>query len=124
MLQRLKRCIFHCHRIREGEDGFQRGFDLFRKPVPRRLNIRSVSGELSLVTGGELNNRNLIAKIRGPCPYQEGDRCYINARPPREHDAMCNTADYKIVSVLRGHDVSEVIFEKVMGRIENANVQV
>lgn len=122
MLQRLKRCIFHCHRIREGEDGYQRGLDLFCKPISRMINIRGVSGELSLVTGGELNTKNLIAKVAGPCPYQEGDRCYIDVRPPKEHDVMCNSADYKVVSVLRVHNVSEVVFEKTVGRMECANV--
>lgn len=122
MLQRLKRCIYHCHRLREGENGYQREFDLFCNPVPRWINIRGVSGELSLATGGELNTKNLIAKVVGVCPYQEGDRCYIDVRPPREHDAMCNTADYKVVSVLRVHNVSEVVFERTVGRMGHANV--
>lgn len=122
MLQRLKRCIYHCHRFREGEDGYQRGLDLFCKPVSRWINIRGVGGELSLASGGELNTKNLIAKVVGACPYQEGDRCYIDVRPPKKHDAMCNLADYKVVSVLHVHNVSEVVFEKAMGRIEDAGI--
>lgn len=123
MLQRLKRPIYHCHRLVEGENGFQKGFDLFSPPVQRMINIRGINGELLIVTGGELDVRNLVAKIRGPCPYREGDRCYVAVAPPESHDSMCSKADYRIASVSRVHNTAEVVFEKAMGDGQNAHVQ-
>lgn len=121
MKQQLKKKVYHCHRVKEGESGFVAGFDKYLPPIEKWLSIRSVSGEAILVTGGELNNRNLICKLPSAInDFSENDRCYIGVIPPQKYDFMCNGADYRVVSVLTSFGFTEIIFERVVG---NADLQ-
>lgn len=115
MLERNKKPIYHCRRLTPADPEFVEGMELFAPPVLRYLNYKSVSGEATLETVGEVNSKNLIAKLLyGGETYTENDRCYVNVKPPVEHDMFCNDADYRVSSVLPVNRVVEVILEKVM----------
>lgn len=107
MLQRTKRKIHYCRRYIEDD------MELFYESETRRLNLLPISGELTLLSGGEVNSMYLKARIK-KCvqSYSEGDRAYVNIEPPEEHDMLCDKADYVLKTVLTGHNVTELIFEK------------
>lgn len=108
MLQRLKRKINYCSRY------LQDDIELFRPPEIRNLNVLPISSETILASGGELNKKYLKAKVKlSDTKFEEGDRAYIYVLPPEELDPLCSEADYMVQSVLIGHMVTEVIFEKI-----------
>lgn len=115
MLESKKTPIWYCRRLTPSDPDYVEGFDLFALPVKRRINLRSLNGELLLTTGGEINRKNLVAKLYAREPeYREGDRCYIYAPLPEEPNIMCEGADYRVTSVLPDHGVTEVIFERLV----------
>lgn len=115
MLERNKKPIYYCRRLMPGDVGYVEEMELFAEPVLRYLNYKSVSGEATLETVGEVNGKNLIAKkVAGGDTYTENDRCYVNMKPPEEYDAFCHGADYRVASVLPVNRTVEVILEKVV----------
>lgn len=116
MLERNKKPLYYCRRLKEGDAGFQEGMELFAVPVLRYLNFKSLSGEAALETVGEVNSKNLIAKqLTGGDAYTENDRCYIEKEPPDPYDSFCNDADFKVVSVLPVNRTEEIVFERMTG---------
>lgn len=108
MLERNKKPVYYCKRYIEND------LEMFKPPTLIYLNYKSVSGEASLTTGGEVNTKNLIAKaVNGD--FSENDRCYMNVSPPKEYDPFCSKADYRVVSVLKSHRVTEIILERLAG---------
>lgn len=116
MLERNKKPLYYCRRLTHDETG-----ETFAAPVLRYLNYKSLSGEMTLETIGEVNSKNLIAKMPiGGDTYTEGDRCYVYAKPPETADPVCADADYKVTSVLPGTMMAEIVFERTAAG--NANV--
>lgn len=110
MLSRNKKPVYYCRRRPTDEDDVER----FYPPEKIFLNYRAVSGGLLLESGGEINSRNLIAKITGDAGnYSENDRAYVHVIPPGEHDELCSDADYVLKSVLESRNVTELIFERL-----------
>lgn len=88
--------------------------EAFAAPVLRYLNYKSLSGEMMLETIGEVNSKNLVAKMPlGGDTYTEGDRCYVYVNPPETADPLCTDADYRVSSVLPGTAVTEIILERM-----------
>lgn len=116
MLERNKKPLYYCRRLTPADADYQEGMELFAVPVLRYLNYKSLSGEVSLETIGEVNSKNLIAKqLSGGDTYIEGDRCYIAKKPPDPFNPLCADADYKITSVLPINHTVEIIFERMTG---------
>jgi len=116
VLERNKKPLYYCRRLTPTDTGYQDGMELFEPPVQRYLNYKSLDGETSLVTTGEVNTKNLIAKLYdGTDQYEEKDRCYVYKAPSVPFDAFCNDADYVIKSVLPEHNVVEIVFERIVG---------
>jgi hypothetical protein len=116
MLERNKKPIYYCRRLTPSDSGYVDGVETFEAPVLRYLNFKSLSGETTLETVGEVNNTNLIAKhIISSETYTEGDRCYVNVKPPEPYDPLCNNADYKVKSVLPVNRTEEIVFERMTG---------
>lgn len=113
MLNRLNRSLYHCARLKHGDAGYVEGMELFAEPVKRMVDYLPISGETTLATAGEINRKYYKARMK-KCPFAELDRCYIYIKPPIEHDPMCTSADYRVLSVLPGHNVIEVIFERLV----------
>ncbi len=118
MLNRFNRQVYYCRRLTPEDEGYQEGIDLFELPVLRRLNVRSVSGEAVLVSGGELSQKTLVAKlpVKNPDVYYENDRLFVYASPPDtdSFDPADPKADYRITSVLQGFNVVEIILERMV----------
>jgi hypothetical protein len=113
MLERNKKPLYYCHRLNPGDEGYTEGFELFATPVVRYLNFKSLSGEAMLTTGGEVNKKDLVAKLySGEPQYFENDRCYVYKIPPVEFDPFCSDADYRVTAILPAKNVVEVIFER------------
>jgi len=116
MLERNKKPLYYCRRLTAADADYQDGLDLFAAPVKRYLNYKSLSGETSLETIGEVNTKNLIAKLpAGTDEYVETARCYVYKTLPAEFDTFCNDADYKITSVLPINHTVEIVFERMTG---------
>lgn len=111
MMEALKQPIYYCRRIKEGEEGYTEGFELFHPPEKRWLNMRDLDGETQLVTGGEIKTRNIIAK-RVWQDYEEKARCYIGKEPPEEFNPLCEDANYEVLSVDVVNRVKTVIFNR------------
>lgn len=116
MLNRLKRKIGYCYRLHIDDDGYVDGVETFRSPVFRWLNVLPVSGEMMLANGGELSSRYMKARIpkNHPDSYFEGDRVYIDQAIEPEFDPISPNANYVIRSVLPGHSVTEILFERLV----------
>ena len=107
MLERNKKPLYYCERYIEND------VELFRPPVVRYLNFKSISGEAMLTTGGEVNKKDLVGKIYvGEPQYFENDRCYIYKTPPEIFDPLCSDADYRVTAVLPVKNVVEVLLER------------
>ena len=114
MLERNKKPLYYCHRLTPADADYQEGMELFAVPVLRYLNYKSLSGEVSLETIGEVNSKNLIAKqFSGGDTYTEGDRCYVYTKPPETANPLCTDADYRVSSVLPGTAITEIILERM-----------
>lgn len=114
MLERNKKPLYYCRRLTPSDVGYVDGMETFEAPVLRYLNYKSLSGEMMLETIGEVNSKNLVAKMPlGGDTYTEGDRCYVYAKPPDMADPLCADADYKVKSVLPGTMVTEIILERM-----------
>lgn len=114
MLERNKKLLYYCRRLTPSDAGYQEGMELFAAPVLRYLNYKSLSGEATLETVGEVNSKNLIAKqFSGGDTYTENDRCYIDKKPPEPYDPLCADANYKITSVLPHHWTEEIVLERL-----------
>lgn len=121
MREDKKREIYHCRRLRRGETGFCEGCTLYTPPVQKRMALRAVSAETMLLTGGELSVKRLVAKLPTAAnTFCEGDKCYVFAPLPKEADAMCKTADFKVISVQSAHTFTEIILESVVKK--NADI--
>lgn len=118
MLNRFNRQVYYCRRLAPGDEAYQEGVDLFEAPVLRRLNVRPVSGEAVLVSGGELSQKTLVAKlpIKSLDVYYENDRLFVYASPPDNSafDPADPKADYRVTSVLQGFSVIEIILERMV----------
>lgn len=113
MRERGKRPLYYCRRLTPADAGYQEGMETFTAPVLRYLNFRSLDGETSLLSGGEVNSKNLIAKVPAEADrYFEKDRCYIYTEPPTNPDPLCKGADYAVATVLPNHRTVEVILER------------
>lgn len=116
MLNRFKPFLWYSKRLVEGDTGYiDDGIERFAFPVQRKLNYRFLSGELSLVSAGELKTGIITARcLRGhPDKYFEGDRLYIG-EAPKNFDPIDPKAGFKIVSVLNMHNIVEIIAEKLI----------
>lgn len=118
MLNRYNRLVYLCQRLGPEEDGYQEGIDLFHPPVSKRLNLRSVSGEAILVSGGELAEKTLIARMPEHMTkdFRENDRVFVHKTPSAEEefDPAAPGGDYRVVSVLPGFQLTEIILERVI----------
>lgn len=116
MLNRLSRPIYYCYRLQPQDEGYTEGMELFRAPVKRWLNIRSISGEAVLLSGGELTEQRLVAKFSAnrPDKYNENDRLLIGKEPSTEFDPIDPGANYRVTSVSLGHNVTEIIMERLV----------
>lgn len=114
MLERNKKPLYYCRRLTPADADYVDGMETFAPAVLRYLNYKSLSGEMMLETIGEVNSKNLIAKMPlGSDTYTEGDRCYVYVKPPETADPLCTDTDYRISSVLPGTAVAEIIFERM-----------
>lgn len=114
MLERNKKPLYYCRRLTPSDSGYVDGMETFAAPVLRYLNYKSLSGEMMLETIGEVNSKNLVAKMPlGGDTYTEGDRCYVYVKPPETADPLCTDADYRVSSVLPGTMVTEIILERM-----------
>lgn len=114
MLERNKKPLYYCRRLTPADADYQEGMETFATSVLRYLNYKSLSGETSLETIGEVNSKNLIAKqLSSGDTYTEGDRCYVYAKTPETANPLCTDADYRVSSVLPGTAVTEIILERM-----------
>ena len=113
MLERSKRPIWHCRRLREDEDGYSENPPTFAPPKMLRINFRGTSGEAELIAAGSVIGKHLVCKLPVNLnPFEEKDRCYVYDPPPDEHDILCRDAKYYVASVRRSQNVAEVILER------------
>lgn len=113
MLERNKKPLYYCRRLTFTDAGYDESNETFAAPVKRYLNFKSLSGETSLETAGEVNSKNLIAKLPAETDeYTEKSRCYIYAAPPATVDPLCSDADYTIKSVLPINHTVEIVLER------------
>ena len=115
MLNRLSQSVYYCRRLEAQDEGFEENLEAFAPPVKRWMNIRSVSGEAVLLSGGELTEQRIVAKIYGPHCYHENDRLFVGKSLPAEFDPIAPNANYRIVSVSINHQITELIMEKLVG---------
>lgn len=120
MKQSRKQCVFLCRRLKPSEEGYREGFEFYQAPIKIWISMRPVSCEALLVTGGELSHGSLIGRIPiSQNDFSENDRCYIYTIPPKTHDKMCKTADYRVVGITSTQRIAEIIFERV---VKNARI--
>ncbi|HEX3038154.1 MAG TPA: hypothetical protein VHO94_04075 [Oscillospiraceae bacterium] len=117
MLERNKKPLYYCRRLKEGDAGYiDNGTEQFAAPILRYLNFKSLSGEVTLETVGEVNSKNLVGKLlSGGDTYTEMDRCYVDVKPPDPYDPLCSDADYHIVSVLPINRTIEIVLGRGVG---------
>ncbi len=118
MLNRFNRQVYYCRRLSPQDEGYQEGVDLFGSPVPRRRNVRPVSAEAVLVSGGELSQKTLVARlpVKSLDTYHENDRVFVYASPPEpgSFDPADPKTDYRVTGVLQGFHVVEIILERMV----------
>lgn len=99
--QRNKRTIYLCKRQVVGN------IIKYQKPIEIKENCRTVTSDAELLTMGmEYPTRmriktDLRVRIDGEWVnrtdlYHVGDRVYVFAKPPEEHDSLCKNADYEV----------------------------
>lgn len=87
-LKRNKRTIYLC---KAKENSLE-----FEEPISFNVNYRPRTSELERLTVGQ----DYSMEIRIKCTVKEGqnfsngDKCYVEVKPPEEHDNFCSDADY------------------------------
>lgn len=116
MLERLKKPISYCRRLKPGDDGYLDGIESFAPPVKRLLNYRSISGEALLLSGGEVKTETLSARmpVGDPDAYREGDRAFIKAQASGDFDPVDPGCDFRVASVREAHGIREILFERLV----------
>lgn len=116
MLNRLRRRVLYCYRLRPQDAGYQEGLNTFSSPVERWLNGLPVSGETTLASGGELSEQYLKVRLPANSPdrYYEKDQLYVYKAVPDEFDPLDPQADFEVQSSLPGHNVTELILKRLV----------
>lgn len=115
MKQARKQRIYHCKRIKKDDPSYREGFDLYREPVLKLVSVRAVGSDFLFAAGGELKSGSLIVKLPAlQCDFTENDRCFVYAPLPEKSDALCKTADYRVVSVSYAQRFAEVLLERTV----------
>ena len=89
-LVRNKRTFYLCKKIADNTT--------FQKPIPKTLNFQPISSVGEMLTLGEEYSMYLRIKCtpNEAADFSDKDRCYIYKQPPKEHDLMCDEADYVV----------------------------
>ena len=114
--------MFYSHRIRPGEEGYTEVAPTYLPPVERFLNIYPISGELLLLSGGDLTRKTLRAQLPtgSKDEYIEGDLLFVENVPDEDQSPTDPNADYCVQTVLEGHSYTEILLEK---RIASAHAE-
>lgn len=105
MLNRDKRPVWICHRLRPEDNGYvDDGIERFSRPEQVFLNWSIKTSEISLQNFGENQSReikvtqgkNELTKIF------EGDQIYVEKIPNFNFDSESLEADYRVYSVIPG----------------------
>lgn len=116
MLNRYKLPIWYCCRLQPTDEGYVKDIERFREPIQRYLNLNPISGELMLMSGGELNVQTITIRLpKGhPDKYFEGDRMFVYRKPEGQFNPIEPGCDYKILSVLPMHTFTEILARKLV----------
>lgn len=112
MLNRYKKAIYYCRRISNVDDEIER----FAPPERRYLNVTSISEGIVLMSGGELSEHKLTARIPigHKDRYFEGDRLFVYKQPPKRFDDVNPGCDYIIKAVLPTHSYATISAERLV----------
>lgn len=112
MLNRYKTAIYYCKRLSDAGDEIER----FAPPEQRYLNITSISEGLVLMSGGELNEHKLTARIPigHKDKYFEGDRLFVYKQPEEPFDEINPNCDYIVKAVLPTHSFATISAERLV----------
>lgn len=89
-LARNKRTFYLCKKVANNTT--------FEKPIIKRLNFQPISSVGEMLTLGQEYSMYLRIKCKPSeaADFKDEDRCYIYKQPPKEHDLMCEEADYVV----------------------------
>lgn len=121
-LTRNKRLLYLCKKYTD-EDNIVK----YKEPIPVKVNYEPMSASSQMFTFGIHYAENLqaILDLKDGKKFSEGDKCYINVKPPKVHDNLCEDADY-IVSVIPQDSLNNVKinFLRLSGTVEDENSQI
>lgn len=113
-LKRNKRVIYLCKKNTDKSTGIIK----YSEPEAIEINYMPTSSGSQMYSFGIHYSQNLQATVDIEIgkKFSEGDKCYIKVEPPKEHDILCENADY-IVSVLPQDSLSvtKLVFVKLTG---------
>lgn len=87
-LKRNKRPIYLCNKIQNATT--------FKKPFKMFVNYRPTNTVGEMLTMGQDYSMYLKIKceVEQGIKFQNGDKVYVNVKPPKIHDKLCKDADY------------------------------
>ena len=108
-LERDKKPLYLCKKITDSEP------QQFEKPVYMRLNTVATTSQADIVAFGDSYKeyRRAIIETGDRNKFHEGDRAYIFVAPPKEHDALCEGADFEINSISDSVSQTIVLFKRL-----------
>lgn len=91
-LLRNKRKLYVCNVKLEND------IKLYDEPIElfENYQVTSNSGSLQAFGLDAYNYIRIKTNIAHKDYYHQGDRVYINVKPPEVHDKLCKTADYEV----------------------------
>lgn len=97
VLARNKRVINYCKMYLD-----ENGVSLYKKPVPIKMNFEPTNSTSQMFVYGDVYplylKATVLNKLARDNNMRAGDKCYIYAKPPKEHDTLCTGADYVVES--------------------------
>lgn len=122
-MRRNKRLIYICHKQEIN------GLVKYDKPIPIKVNYKSVKNDTELiVTGIDFPDKLRIKSDIRICVngkwmnttdfYHYGDRAYVYINPPTKHDVLCKNADYEVsIETAYGTTINqaEIILQRLSG---------
>lgn len=91
-LKRNKRRLYLCKKY------IDNNITKYKKPILIETNYQPVSSTGEMISIGPEYTQYLKIEdiIKVGDKFSNGDRCYVYVKPPKEHDALCETADFYV----------------------------
>lgn len=115
-LLRNKRKLYVCNVKLEND------IKLYDEPIElfENYQVTNTSGALQTFGLDAYNYIRIKTNISHKDYYHQGDRVYINVKPPEKHDKLCKTADYEVLEEPQPSlNEVEIILKRRSGKYKN-----